>query len=136
MRRVILLFMALMAFAAEPPPGWLGMGYIFRSNTSSRWLQILKVEANGPAARAGLLPRDLVTHLDGRPLAARDQIEAIHTLRRIRPGQTVRFTVRRGEQTLSLRITAARMNAAQERLWREGLEHERAKVSGRRRSAM
>lgn len=131
MRRAILLFVTVATFAAEPAPGWLGMGYIYRSNATSRWLQILKVEANGPAARAGLLPRDLVTHLDGRPLAARDQMEAIQTLRRIRPGQTVRFTVHRGEQTLSLRITAARMNATQERLWREGLEHERAKAKRR-----
>jgi C-terminal processing protease CtpA/Prc len=132
MKRAILLLAALALLGAtEQPPGWLGMGYIYRSNTKERWLQILKVEANGPAARAGLLPRDLVVQIDGRPLAARDQMEAIQTLRRIRPGQTVRFTVRRGEQTLSLRVTAARMNAAQEKLWREGLEYERGKTKRR-----
>jgi S1-C subfamily serine protease len=132
MKLSIAFFTIVLAAANVPTPGWLGMGYVYRTRTdagrTTGWLQILNVEPNGPAAKGGLRARDIVTHLDGKPLVARDQLAMIQLLRRIRPGQRVRLSVRRGENTIPMVVTAAPMNGAQERLWREGLEYEQQRA--------
>jgi S1-C subfamily serine protease len=132
MRLPVAFFTIVLAAVNVPTPGWLGMGYVYRTRTdagrTAGWLQILSVEPNSPAAKGGLRPRDIVTHFDGKPLVARDQLAMIQLLRRIRPGQRVRLSVRRGENAIAINVTAARMNAAQERLWREGLEYEQQRA--------
>jgi hypothetical protein len=47
----------------------------------------------------------------------------------------LRRTVRRGDQTFPTVITAAKMTAAQERLWRESLDYERSRARGTSQTA-
>jgi len=55
-----------------------------------------------PAARAGLQSGDLVTALEGKPVASWDDLaEAIHK----RAGQPTALTVRRGSETLTVTVT-------------------------------
>lgn len=51
----------------------------------------------------------------------------MQTLRRVRPRQKLKLTVRRGARTLPVIVTAAPMTPQQERLWRESLEYERSR---------
>lgn len=128
-RSFLALLIVLPLLAAEAVPGWIGIGYHYRRSENRGWMLIQHLDPNGPAAKAGLRPRDIVTHIDGKPLTEPDQFAVMQLLRRVKPGQRVRFTIRRGDRTMPIVFTAAKMTAQQERMWRESLAYE----SGRRR---
>lgn len=50
-----------------------------------------------PADRGGIQPGDLITHLDGQPMAGRSLKDAVNGMRG-RPGTQIRLTIRRGER--------------------------------------
>ena len=56
-----------------------------------------RVDAESPAGRAGLRAGDRITHIDGLSLMSR---EGGRRFGRVRPGQRVRLTVKRGNTTL------------------------------------
>lgn len=62
------------------------------------------VRENGPAARAGLAPGDVITALDGRKV--HDADELIVAIRSKAPGTVVKLTIERdgGERTLDLKL--------------------------------
>jgi regulator of sigma E protease len=64
------------------------------------------VEPDYPAARAGILPGDLITRVDGQPIRAFDEIRA--ALDGVWDRE-VAVTVRRGDQELPLRITPVKL---------------------------
>ena len=64
---------------------------------------ILQVSSGGPAAKAGLHKGDVVTQVAGEKVA--DGIALIVAIRAHQPGDTVPFTVQRGGQQMSLKIT-------------------------------
>jgi putative serine protease PepD len=66
-------------------------------------VRLTAVTAGGPADRAGLQTGDVVTKIDGRPVAAADEL--IVAVRSHRPGDQVTITVRRGGQTRDFRVT-------------------------------
>ena len=56
-----------------------------------------RVQANSPAARAGVRSGDRITHLDGRAIGSMDDVAAI--LGRHTPGDVVGLVVERGGGT-------------------------------------
>jgi putative serine protease PepD len=70
------------------------------SDTGAR---ILKVSSDSPASKAGLHKGDVVTEIAGDKVA--DGVALIVAIRSHQPGETVRFTVRRGGSQMTLRIT-------------------------------
>ena len=61
------------------------------------------VAPGSPAAKAGIRADDLVSFLDGEPVQS---IKAFHDyVRRTRPGATVRFEVRRGDNLQTVEVT-------------------------------
>jgi putative serine protease PepD len=73
------------------------------SGTSDGGATILKVGSDSPASHAGLRRGDVVTQVAGEKVP--DGIALIVAIRAHQPGDTVRFTVRRGSSQMSLRIT-------------------------------
>jgi putative serine protease PepD len=65
--------------------------------------KILKVSSDSPASQAGLHSGDVVTEVAGEKVP--DGIALIVAIRAHQPGDTIRFTVRRGSSHMSLRIT-------------------------------
>jgi C-terminal processing protease CtpA/Prc len=126
-RALVLLLIALPLAAADAVPGWIGIGYHYRISDGKGWMLIQHLDPAGPAAKAGLRQRDIVTHVDGKVPNAPDQLAMIQELRRVKRGQKVKFTVRRGDQTVPIVFTAARMTPQQERMWRESLEYEKSR---------
>ncbi|HVE71098.1 MAG TPA: PDZ domain-containing protein [Thermoanaerobaculia bacterium] len=123
------LLVVPMLLAADGVPGWIGIGYLYRKTGPEGWMLIQHVMPDGPAAKGGLRPRDIVTRIDGKPITVASQYDVMQLLRTVRPGREVAFTVRRGD--LPVVITAAKMNAQQERLWRETLDYERGRAKPR-----
>lgn len=66
---------------------------------SARIGEILK---DAPAARAGLKPEDVVSHVDGRPISKWKELSAAI---RGSDGREVELTVRRGGEVVSVRVT-------------------------------
>lgn len=62
--------------------------------------QIQSILPGSPAEKAELKPGDIITHVNGKPTKTRDEL--IAEIKRHRPGEIVRLTVRRGERTLAI----------------------------------
>jgi 2-alkenal reductase len=61
------------------------------------------VVANGPADKAGLKDNDVITAIDGTQLDDNNPLASV--LQNYKPGDTVKLTVQRGSQTLTLDLT-------------------------------
>jgi serine protease Do len=70
--------------------------------TRDQGVVLADVKPNGPAARAGLKPGDVVLTLDGKPMENARQFDV--NLYRRAPGDSVMVTVRRGQQTVEARV--------------------------------
>jgi S1-C subfamily serine protease len=108
---LLLLFVATSTLAAQRTPGWFGLAFTYRvtlehGKVARGWMQLCSVAPNGPAARAGLAARDLITHVNGRPLRFRTQEEVAEWFRGIAPGERVRLRVRRGDAERDVLIIA------------------------------
>lgn len=74
-------------------PGYLGFSFTMHSDSASQWLMVRHVVADGPAARGGLAPQDVITAINGKPLRFRDDLEFLDFLARVRAGQRLRLSV-------------------------------------------
>lgn len=101
------------------PEGWFGFSFrcrncgwslsagdrtpVFESGDSPPELSM--VASGGPAAKAGLMVGDRLTHIDGLAVTSR---EGSRRLGAVKPGDKVRLTVRRGASTLNRELTLGR----------------------------
>jgi putative serine protease PepD len=75
------------------------------STQTSHGVTISKVQPGGPASKAGLQVNDLITKINGTPVASYDQL--ISVIARYSPGQTVTLTIVRNGQTKQVKVTFA-----------------------------
>jgi putative serine protease PepD len=61
------------------------------------------VRAGGPAAAAGLEPGDVVTAVNGKPVATANALTA--AIEALQPGDKATLVLRRGGSTLTLTVT-------------------------------
>jgi serine protease DegS len=99
--------------------GWLGVSVeprILRQEglPDREALLVVAVSEESPAATAGLLPGDLITHIDGEPVD--DGRLTMHRIAMLRPGDSVGISVQRDRQSLELRgiVGVRRQSAAAE----------------------
>tara|TARA_R110002110_G_scaffold91264_2_gene237621 strand:+ start:247980 stop:249110 length:1131 start_codon:yes stop_codon:yes gene_type:complete len=86
--------------------GWLGVSVepIARGepgNGRNQALVVVAVADDSPARRAGIMPGDVITHIDGE--AVQDGRLTMHRIALLRPGDNVAVTVQRNKQSLDLR---------------------------------
>jgi serine protease Do len=74
-----------------------------RGITVDRGALILDILADGPGARAGLRAGDVIVSLDGNPVEEWGQLLQAVALRE--PGRTIRLTIARGGERLTLEVT-------------------------------
>jgi serine protease DegS len=85
--------------------GWLGVAVeptaIVTDGSNPRVaLAVQELAANSPAAKAGVLVGDLITHIDGA--AVQDGRRTMHQIARLRPGDSIAISVQRENQSLEL----------------------------------
>lgn len=84
--------------------GWLGVSVepaAALDAGAGRALSVVEVAPNSPAEKAGILPGDLITHIDGEPV--QDGRLTMHRIALLRPGDTVDIVVLRNRQSMELR---------------------------------
>ncbi len=60
-------------------------------------------EVDGPAQRAGLRPKDVITQVNGRPILNDAELTAV--METFRPGNGIRVTFHRGNRVQSIDVT-------------------------------
>lgn len=86
--------------------GWLGVSVeparmVPESGPPGQALLVVAVAEDGPAARAGIMPGDVITHIDGEPV--QDGRLTMHRIALLRPGDSIEVTVQRNQQSMELR---------------------------------
>lgn len=108
---LLIIFAASTAAAPVRSPGWLGLGYNYNSSGTAQrpviWLFVRDVPAGGPAARAGVRPHDVITSINGRRVAFRNDTESLNFFAAMQAGDRVTLGIRRGAQTLAITVVAA-----------------------------
>ncbi len=90
--------------------GWLGVS--LQDVQGPAGVAVAAVERNGPAARGGLKPGDIIVGVNGETVAsARALIRAVAATA---PGNTVRLAVRRGGQSVEFSVAVGRRPNIQE----------------------
>ncbi len=85
--------------------GWLGVSVapvrgLDGQPPGLQLLEVTAVAADSPAQRAGVMVRDIITHIDGEPV--RDGRLTMHRIAQLRPGDKIDITVVRNNQTVDL----------------------------------
>ncbi|MAC34478.1 MAG: protease [Haliea sp.] len=84
--------------------GWLGVSVApsrgLDSGAGHQVLEVTGVAEGGPADRAGVQLRDLITHIDEEPVV--DGRRTMHRIAQLRPGDRVSITVVRDNQSIEL----------------------------------
>lgn len=93
--------------------GWLGVsvepiGGILPSGESSQALEVVAVAPNSPAQKAGVQRDDIITHINGERVL--DGRLTMHQIARLRPGDAIKISVLRKNQTIDLRAIVGALN--------------------------
>jgi len=78
---------------------WLGV-FLNDNQENQRGAMVMQVYPSGPAARAGLRPRDVITHVNGQEVAG--SADLIATIEEQEAGSKAEFTVQRNNQETKL----------------------------------
>lgn len=122
MRKALALAFLLSISATAVRPGWLGLGFTSHREGKEQWLVVRFVVPGSPAERAGFQPNDVVTRIDGKPLAFRDDFDLLQSLGRFQPGQRIRFTILVRQQRLTREVIAVPMTEEQFRRYTLNVE--------------
>jgi serine protease Do len=87
---------------AIPPAGGV-IGVLLSDNDGEA--KVEEIVTPSPAQTAGLRAGDVITHVDGEPVPNTDELR--NQLRRHRPGETIKLTVRRGLEALDFAVQVA-----------------------------
>ena len=93
--------------------GWLGVsvelvGVPRGDGKSGQGLVVVEVANNSPAQKAGVMPGDLITHIDGEPV--QDGRVTMQRIALLRPGDSVEIAVLREQQSMELRAIVGVLN--------------------------
>jgi S1-C subfamily serine protease len=81
-------------------PGYLGITF----TKEDGGLLITEVKPGGPAEKGGLKAEDLIVRMDGTDMSNADTADLVRIVAGQRPGTVVAVEVKRGTETLTLKI--------------------------------
>ena len=91
------------AYLEQMANAYVGVG-ITVTQAEDGYINVMKVEPNGPAMEAGIEPGDVIVAVEGQDVAGQSLDDIKNTIRG-EEGTQVKLTVRRGEQTLEMTVT-------------------------------
>lgn len=123
----VLVIVAATVSAEPPRKAWLGLGLVLKNSPDgSKFLYVAAVPDGTPAAKAGMAAGDVVTAIDRKAIAFRDDLDLMEFMAALKPDQIVRFQVTRSGKAKSITVKAGEMPREYEERARESLERARA----------
>jgi S1-C subfamily serine protease len=131
----VLLVLALLSNGPHGDcPGWLGLGFRYQPPVRGHidgWIYVQRLAPHGPSERAGLVPGDVITGLDGQPIRYIDELALLQRLSRIGGGSVVHLSIRRGTRAVTADVIASSASAEQCAAWHRSFDMARAKQGTR-----
>ena len=130
-RRTSLLITVLVStsiLAGNPPPrAWVGFGFTHHASNSEKpgWLHVLRVAADGPAQRAGIRVHDIITAIDGKPIAFANDVAALDHFAKVKVGAKLRLRVTRREGQRDIVLMTVPLPEQRRKQWDRNYEHAR-----------
>jgi S1-C subfamily serine protease len=128
MIRVLVLFaISMLAAPAVYAAGkqealpWLGMGFTWQSASEQRFLHVRKVTPDGPASRAGVLPGDIITTINGQRVDIGDELDLLLFLAERKPGDRLKMAVTRAGERRNLVVVVGTAPEASRDAWTRNL---------------
>lgn len=81
-------------------PGYIGI--MFQAHDLG--MMITEIKPGSPAEKAGLRSGDVITAVEGTPMAGRDTSEFVKVVAGMRPGMVVELRIRRGNQDVGMKV--------------------------------
>ncbi len=88
--------------AVSHPPGYLGVGF---HDAGGHGVEVVVVDHDGPAGKAGLRPHDVLLSLNGQAIVSSDALSRM--IHETTPGVMVTLVVQREAQTLKVTVQIA-----------------------------
>ncbi|HYC93726.1 MAG TPA: PDZ domain-containing protein [Thermoanaerobaculia bacterium] len=105
---------------------WLGMSVRpFRDQNGERMLHVERVTAGGPGARAGMLPGDIITRVNGNALQHVDDLDFLTFVGARKPGERLTFQVVRTGRSRTIVVTVGTMPDSARAGWELALQNAR-----------
>jgi S1-C subfamily serine protease len=108
----VLLVAALllpMSGLAAAKPGWFGLGVTLHDSATpehTKWLYVRMLDSDGPAAAAGLHVSDVITAINGKPVAFATNADLLRYFEAAKPGMKLTFSVVRQQRKLAVTVRA------------------------------
>ena len=93
----------------EPVYSWFGLRAEDYSDDASNRVVVTMVVENAPAKKAGFREGDVILEINSQKVSNNTQLR--NSTFFVRPGETAKFKVRRGKETLTLNILAEKMDS-------------------------
>ncbi|HYK04141.1 MAG TPA: PDZ domain-containing protein [Thermoanaerobaculia bacterium] len=126
---LLLLLLAATLSAAEgtaPRKPWLGMALTLRQGPDgAKFVYVAVVPEGTPAAKAGMAASDVITAINGKKIAFRDDLDIMELVGSFKPGDTIRFHVIRSGKATIVAVKAGELPREYEEALRQSLEHAR-----------
>jgi serine protease Do len=87
-------------FTSRATRPWLGLTV---DVDNKKECKVLAVVDKGPSSKAGIKPGDTILKFDGRPLGDSDDLDIV--LKRKKPDEVVELEIKRGDETLMMKLT-------------------------------
>jgi len=100
---------ALSVFMERTEGSYAGVGMLVNADPYDMKVTVVNVFAGSPAETAGLLPGDVIVAVDGEDVAGK-RVDEVTSLVRGTPGTSVSLGIRRGENTLDIKIVRQQIN--------------------------
>ena len=103
------------------------------SAKGEKFLYVGQVGPDTPAAKAGMRAGDIITRIDGRKPALRDNLDILEFVARLKVGQKLQIAFVRAGTEMKTSLVAGQVPDRYEQAWKNGYERakrERAEAAG------
>lgn len=120
------MFLAVSANAANAPQKrplpWIGMGVRWQVGTTGEtFLYVERVNPDGPAERAGVLPGDIVVKINNASPVFGDILDFLLVINDQRPGEQLRLAIQRAGRPMQKTVVVGTMPESARAAWERGI---------------
>jgi S1-C subfamily serine protease len=98
--------------------GFMGFGFTLHARGKEQWMIVRLVMPGGPADRAGIKQGDMITLMNGNPIAFTDPVSVLDDFANRRPGERVSFAIVRNQKPIAATVIVGEMSPQDYERWK------------------